>query len=93
MALWHAAFPGRILDVPYAGLTGDTEATMRRVAAYCGIDYLPAMRDPRSSKRVVSTASSVQVRDAVVRRETPKWAPYAARLQPLIAALREGGAA
>jgi hypothetical protein len=34
----------------------------------------------------------VQVRDRVVRRETPKWAPYAAHLQPLIRALREGGA-
>ena len=65
---------------------------MRRVAAHCGIDYVPGMSDPRSSTRVVSTASSVQVRDAVVRRETPKWAPYAHHLQPLVRALRKGGA-
>ena len=91
MAHWHAAFPGRILDVPYAALTGDTEAAMRRVAAHCGIDYVPGMSDPRTSTRAVSTASSVQVRDGVVRRDTPKWIPYAGHLQPLVRALREGG--
>ena len=91
MAHWHAAFPGRILDVSYERLTRDPEATMREVAAHCGIAYAPAMSDPRNSKRVVSTASSVQVREGIVRRRIPKWAPYARHLQPLAAALREGG--
>ena len=91
MAHWHAAYPGRILDVDYAELTRDPEAVMRKVAAFCGIDYADAMRDPRSSTRAVSTASAVQVRDRVVRREVPKWAPYAKHLQPLIGALRQGG--
>ena len=91
MAHWHAAYPGRILDVDYAELTRDPEAVMREVAAFCGIDYIDAMRDPRSSTRAISTASAVQVRDRVVRREVPKWAPYAKHLQPLINALRQGG--
>jgi tetratricopeptide (TPR) repeat protein len=91
MAHWHAVYPGRVLDVSYAALTHDTEATMRGVAAFCGIDYDPGMSDPRSSKRAVTTASSVQVRDGVVRLETPKWKPYARHLQPLVRALREGG--
>jgi hypothetical protein len=92
MAHWHAVFPGRILDVPYAGLVRDTEATMRGVAAWCGVDYVPAMTDTRSSKRAVTTASTAQVRDRVVARDVPKWAPYARQLQPLRQALREGGA-
>ena len=91
MAHWRAAYPGRILDVDYAELTRDPEAVMRKVAAFCGIEYVDAMCDPRSSTRAVATASAVQVRDRVVRRETPKWAPYAKHLQPLIAALRQGG--
>jgi len=91
MAHWHATFPGRILDVSYADLTRDTEAVMRKVAAFCGLDYVPAMSDPRSSTRAVSTASVVQVRGNVVAREVPKWAPYEQQLQPLIAALRAGG--
>jgi tetratricopeptide (TPR) repeat protein len=91
MAHWHAAYPGRILDVDYAELTRDSVAVMRKVAAFCGIDYVDAMSDPRSSTRAVATASAVQVRDKVVRREVPKWAPYAKYLQPLIGALRKGG--
>lgn len=91
MAHWHAAFPGRILDVDYGELTRDSETVMRKVAAFCGIDYIDAMSDPRNSTRAVATASSVQVRDKVVRREVPKWAPYARQLQPMITALRQGG--
>jgi hypothetical protein len=91
MAHWHATFPGRILDVSYSALTRDPETTMREVSAHCGIGYVAGMSDPRSSRRVVSTASSVQVRETIVRRDTPKWAPYAGHLQPLVRALREGG--
>lgn len=93
MAHWHARWPGRILDVAYADLTGDTESVMRKVAGFCRLEYLPAMNDPRSSARAVATASSVQVRDAVVRPEAPKWLPYAHQLRPLIDALRQGGVA
>ena len=82
MEHWHALFPGRILDVDYAELTRDPETVMRRVAAFCGIDYVPGMRDPRSSTRAVATASAVQVREGVVRRETPKWRPTPASSSP-----------
>jgi len=91
MAHWHARWPGRILDVPYADLIRDTEAVMRRVAAFCELDYLPTMNDPRNSTRAVATASAVQVREGVVRRQTPKWLPYRHHLRPLIEALRQGG--
>lgn len=91
MAHWHAVYPGRILDVSYAALTLDPQAAMREVAAFCGIDYVDAMADPRNSTRAVSTASIVQVRDRVVRRDVPKWAPYARQLAPLIESLRAGG--
>lgn len=91
MSHWHRRFPGRILDVRYSRLVGDTEAVMREVSAFCGIEYRDAMRDPRSSQRAVATASAAQVRQGVIRRDQPKWLPYASRLQPLISALRVGG--
>ena len=90
MAHWKASYPGRILDVDYARLTADPAGTMREVATFCGLDYVPAMSDTRST-RAVSTASAVQVRDRVIRRDVPKWVPYAKYLQPLIGALRQGG--
>ena len=91
MAHWHASYPGRILDVDYARLTAAPEDSLREVAAFCGIDYVDGMRSTASSRRAVATASSIQVREGVSRRETPKWLPYARHLQPLVAALRQGG--
>jgi hypothetical protein len=92
MAHWHAAYPGAILDVEYARLTADPEPVMREVAAFCGVDYVDGMRSTASSKRAVSTASAIQVREEVAARKVPKWAPYAAHLKPLREALRRGGA-
>lgn len=87
MRHWHESYPGRILDVDYSELTRDPEMVLRRIAAFCGMEFEPAMLDVQHRKRGVATASAVQVRDKVVSRGTPKWAPYAQYLQPLINAL------
>jgi tetratricopeptide (TPR) repeat protein len=87
MAHWHSRFPGRILDVTYAELTRDTEAAMRKVAAFCGLPFTEKLLQPSSEGKSVATASAVQVREKVVAREVPKWAPYEQYLQPLIGAL------
>ena len=88
MAHWHARFPGRVLDVDYAALTADPEPTMRRVAAFCGLEFTPAMLDPRGDGRGVATASAVQVREGVHARAEPKWVRYAPWLEPLRTALQ-----
>jgi hypothetical protein len=87
MAHWHATFPGRVLDIHYAELTRDTEGVMRRVAAHCGLEFLPTMVDPRSRAQSVATASAVQVRSPVIVRDVPKWDPYREYLKPLIQGL------
>ena len=92
MRHWHAAYPGRILDVDYARLTRQPERVLRDVSAFCGFEFEPAMLDLMARTRGVATASAVQVRGKVVARETPKWAPYAEYLEPMIGHLRAGGA-
>ncbi len=92
MTHWRRAFPGRILDVHYSRLVADPEATIREVCAFAGLDYRPEMLDIGNRKRAVSTASVVQVRNGITRREVPKWKPYEQYLQPMIKRLREGGA-
>jgi len=89
MNFWKSVFPDRILDVAYADLVREPEKTMRRVAEFCGLDYVPAMADPRNSKRAVATASAVQVRASVVVRDKPKWEPYAKYLGQMIAGLKD----
>ena len=87
MRHWQQRFPGRILEVSYSGLTRDTEATMRRVAEFCGFPFSEKLMQPSSSGKSVATASAVQVRDKVIARNVPKWVPYEKYLQPLIGAL------
>lgn len=91
MAHWHARFPGQILDVHYDGLVGDSERSVRAIAAHCGFEFTAAMLDLKSRPGEVATASAVQVRAGIVRRQMPKWVPYARHLQPLAHALRQGG--
>jgi hypothetical protein len=87
MAHWHERFPGRILDVPYEALVGDTEDNLRRIAAHCGFAFEATMLDPASRTRGVATASAVEVRGAVEPRAAARWKPYATQLQPLLRAL------
>jgi hypothetical protein len=87
MAHWHRQFPGRILDVEYARLMAEPEAVLREVCAFCGLEFDPAMLELANRKRGVVTASAVQVRGGIKQRDTPKWAPYAEFLSPLIQAL------
>lgn len=94
MAHWHRMFPGRVLDVNYADLVSDPESSLRKVAAFCGIEYVPGMADPRNSRRkAVATASTLQVRQPVIGRSVPRWMAYKSYLQPLMEALRSGGCA
>jgi len=85
MAHWHARLPSRILDVSYARLLREPEAVMAEVAAFCEVDYTPAMLSTEGRARGVVTASAVQVRARPQVEPRPKWAPYA----PQLAALAE----
>lgn len=87
MAHWRQHWGNRILDIDYTALTRDPEAVMRRVTAFCGLEFEPAMMALGERKRGVATASAVQVRQGIVARDQPKWKPYEAYLQPLIKAL------
>lgn len=84
MRHWHTRYPDRILDVDYAQLTNDPEAQLRRVAAFCGFDFEPAMLDLQSRQRGIVTASAVQVRGGIRAQDIPKWHAYAPYLQPLL---------
>lgn len=84
MEHWRTRYPDRILDVDYAQLTTDPEAQLRRVAAFCGFDFEPAMLDLQTRRRGIVTASAVQVRGRIRVESTPKWRAYAPYLQPLM---------
>lgn len=88
MQYFSSRYADMILDVDYSRLTRDPATVVKEVAEFCGVAYEPRMLDLRSRSRSVGTASAVQVRQDVMRRERPRWVPYEQYLKPLIDALK-----
>jgi tetratricopeptide (TPR) repeat protein len=87
MAHWHAAMPGHILDVRYSDLVDDPESTLRKVLAFCGLEWEPGCSDLTRNRSAVSTLSAVQVREPVHKRFVDSWRRYERQLAPLQRAL------
>lgn len=79
--------PGAVHRVVYERMVGDTETEVRRLLAYCGVDYEPACLAFHKTERAVRTPSSEQVRQPIYRDGTEAWKPFSEWLDPLRAAL------
>lgn len=80
---WHAAMPGKVLDVSYEKLTREPEATVRMVLEYCGLAWEEGCTDITRNKAAVATLSQVQVRESIHSRSFEEWRRYERQLQPL----------
>lgn len=90
VAYWHELMPGAILDVPYAGLVNEPDATLRKVFDFCGLEWEPDCADPARNNAPSATLSAAQVR-APLRRDTGgQWRRYARHLAPFAAQLCGG---
>jgi tetratricopeptide (TPR) repeat protein len=88
MAHWHKVLPpGVLMDVQYEDLVGDLEGVSRRVLAHCGLEWEDACRDFHDTKRMVRTASLMQVREPLYKRSIGSWRRYEKHLGPLFDAL------
>jgi hypothetical protein len=65
----------------------DTEGTMRKVVAFCGLDWNPACIAGNGNRSAIGTLSAVQARGPIHRRGFEQWRPYQSRLSPLARAL------
>ena len=80
---WNAAMPGAVLDVPYAGLVQQTEATVRGILDFCGLPVEEACFRPERNTSPVATPSAAQVRETIHARSLGQWRTYARQLEPL----------
>lgn len=82
-----ALLPGRVHQVIYERMVDDTEAEIRALLDYCGLEFEPACLSFYETDRAVRTPSSEQVRRPIYRDATEEWRAYEAHLEPLKAAL------
>jgi hypothetical protein len=70
-------------------MVDDTEAEVRALLDYCGLEFEPACLEFHKTERAVRTASSEQVRRPIYRDSTDEWRLYERHLARLKAALGE----
>ncbi len=90
MRHWHAVLPpGVMIDLRYEDLVSDFEGQVRRLLDHCRLDWDPACLEFHRTRRVVSTASTAQVRMPLYASSVGRWQAYGRqRLQPLLDALQ-----
>jgi tetratricopeptide (TPR) repeat protein len=87
MAHFDRAAPGRVHRVFYENLVDHTEAEVRSLLDYCGLDFEPSCLRFYENSRAVRTASSEQVRRPIFRDGVEQWRNFEPWLQPLKTAL------
>jgi hypothetical protein len=87
MAHMDAMMPGRIHRVIYERMIDNTEAEVRALLDYCGLEFEPACLEFYKTERAIRTPSAQQVRQPIYRDSTDEWRRYEAHLGPLKDAL------
>jgi hypothetical protein len=89
IAYWHRIMPGAILDVSYAGLVNESEATLSKVFAFCGLAWEPGCADLARNTSPSATLSAAQVRSTLHNRAFGEWRRYETQLHTLREALKD----
>lgn len=87
MAHWKTVLPRQILDVHYKDLVEDVEATGRRMAAFCDLEWHGAMARPDLNATQVLTHSATQLRRPVHTDSIEKWRKNPDLLTPFVKGL------
>lgn len=88
---WTALFPDRILVVDYEDLVRHPDDHIRRILAHCRLPEEPQVFRPHETRRVVSTASVMQVREPINTGAIGLGDVYRGHLAPFIARYRAPG--
>jgi tetratricopeptide (TPR) repeat protein len=87
MAHFDQVLPGRVHRVRYETLIAQPEVEVRRLLAYCGLEFEPACLRFYETDRPVRTASSEQVRQPLFTDGLDHWKNFEPWLDPLKRAL------
>lgn len=74
---WRRVLPAdRFIEVEYEKLIADREAELRRLVAFCGLDWSDSCLAPERNGRSVKTASLWQARQSVYATSIERWRRY-----------------
>lgn len=76
MNFWTNTLDNQVYKLDYERLTVDQESETRQLVAYLDLDWDAKCLSPQNNKRVVTTASNVQVRQKVYQGSSQQWKKY-----------------
>ena len=88
MAHWQTLYPQDILLVQHEDIIQDTEAQIRRMLAFCGLEFEKDCLDFYQNKRAVNTPSAEQVRQPIYTSGMSQWKHFEPYLEDLKKALK-----
>lgn len=90
MTHWRNTLPNQMFELDYETMVTDHEATCQKLIDFIGLPWNPDCLRAYETKRVVTTASQIQVRQPVYRSSIDRWRHYEKHLGPLQTALEDG---
>ncbi|MDH5723074.1 MAG: sulfotransferase [Alphaproteobacteria bacterium] len=76
MRYWHEVLPEKIYDLSYEGLINSPENSIRELLEYCDLEWSDACLDFHKTKRSVTTASAMQVKQPLYKTALGYWQKY-----------------
>ncbi len=86
LAHWKHTQPIDWFDVVYEELVCDLEGHARGLIAFLGLDWEPTCLEFHKTRRVVRTASHIQVREPIHTHSVGRWRRYESMLRPFFEA-------
>jgi len=90
-AHWRERWPADVVEVDYDRLVREPRDVIEPLLTFLGLPWNERCVDFHQHIGVVRTASFRQVRQPFHARSSGRWRDYAAHLEPLAQALRDGG--
>ena len=91
MRHWNQVLPGVVHTVEYESLVENFDDEVRRLLAYCGLEFEESCLRFHENTTASTTASTVQVRQPVYRSSVGKWRRFKDQLATLVATLEHEG--
>jgi len=89
MAYWDQVLPGFVYNIQYEDLTSDTENQVRKLLAFCDLDWDPACLEHHKLGGITNTASYNQVKQPIYKTSQDRWKNYEKHIPTLINGLKE----
>ena len=90
MTHWNKVLPTQIYNLRYEELINHTEATVRELIEFIGLEWEDACLDYQNTQRAVKTLSATQVRQPIYTQSIARWQNYQNFIEPIKQGLGAG---